>query len=173
MLTVCDFIFHVAHVLVQYLYACGCYIVHAEQVFVYPDKYVGIIADSSAKHDSINVEQVVARLGQTGNSAVNDDFQVRKIPFQPVNQVVLERRDRPVLPGAQSVQPGLAGVDDERTATGFGNSRNKPAKVFITVVPVNTDPCFDSNRTVGRRRHRCDTFGNQGRFCHEACAETA
>ena len=109
-----------------------------------------------------------------GDAAVDDDFQIGKLFFQAVNVIVFQRRNVAVFFGGESVQPCVAGVDDEGFASGFVAQRaDEIGDGLVFGLPVNADAVFDGNGDADRVLHGVEAVGNQHDFVHQTRAERA
>ncbi len=117
--------------------------------------------------------QVLEGLLQGGDAAVDGDGEIRVILFDPVDAGIVERRDLAVLLGAQTAQPGLAGMDDEGIATGVAHLLDEGLQKFIGVLIVDADAGLHRHRNVDQVAHRLDAVGHQCGLSHQAGAEAA
>src|ERR1700752_4854418 len=76
----------------------------------------GIVVRRTAEHHASRVLKVSVDLRPRLDAAVDDDPELRKLALQPVDVIVLERRDLAVLLRRESLQYRVARVDDERAA---------------------------------------------------------
>ena len=128
----------------------------------------------ASDHYAINVLQVSGDCFVGGNAAVDDDFQIGKLLLQAVNVIVFQRRNVAVFFGGKSVQPCVAGVDDEGFAGGFVAQRaDEIGDGLVFGLPVHADAVFDSNGDLDRVLHGVEAVGNQHDFVHQTRAERA
>jgi hypothetical protein len=117
------------------------------------------------------------KLGQrrceVGDAAVEDNRPVGVSAFERVHKRIVERRDRPVVLGAQAVEPGFARVDYERRRIGRLYRFREVDERLARLLLVDADAAFDGHRNVDRRHHSRDGVGDQPRFAHQAGPEPA
>ncbi len=122
---------------------------------------------------AVDREQVFAAFGQRADAAVHDDLQRRAVALQLVHDAVAQRRDLAVLLRRQTVQPGVAGVHDERVAAGGRRRLDEGVEAVRRFVAIDSDAGLHRDRQGARRAHRGDTVGDAGRFGHETCTEAS
>jgi hypothetical protein len=111
--------------------------------------------------------------------AVEHDGQLRKLALELVDQLVAQRRHLAVLLGAQALEPGVAGVDDEDLAAGLGHRADEVAHEGVALFLVDADAVLDRDRQrrlpglrrLGRLAHRAHAVGHQRGLGHQAGAE--
>jgi len=88
------------------------------------------------------------------------NLQVRPLPLQLINKVILERRDRSVVQRAESsVEHRLASVHVELgTSANVVNCRDEVFQVRVRVFGVDADPALDADLCSARaeRQERCE-----------------
>ena len=90
-----------------------------------------------------------------------------------VDKLVVERRDRPIVLGAQALEPGLARVNDERRGARRLHRFSKGEQGLARLLLVHSDAALDRDGNIDRRNHRRHAFGDQPRLAHEAGAEAS
>ena len=133
-----------------------------------------VVIRLASDHYAVNVLQVSGDCFVGGDAAVDDDFQIGKLFFQAVNVIVFQRRNVAVFFGGESVQPCVAGVDDEGFAGGFVAQRaDEIGDGLVFGLPVDADAVFDGNGDADRVLHGVEAVGNQHDFVHQTRAERA
>src|SRR5471032_234052 len=135
--------------------------------------HVGVVIRLAAQHHAVDVLQVQVDLGLGLDAAVDDDFEVRKVALELVGVVVLERRHFAVFLGRQAFQDGVAGVHDERRATGRGDAADEVAHEVVAGDVVDADAVLDGDVDGDGVAHGLDAVGHQLRLGHQAGAERA
>ena len=107
------------------------------------------------------------------DAAVEDDRQLGARGLEPVDAVVVERRDLAVLLRRQTVEPRLARVHDEGAAAGAGDRIDEALQVGLAVLLVDADAALDGDGHGDALLHGGDAGGDQLRLRHEAGAEAA
>src|SRR5476649_2669159 len=88
------------------------------------------------------------------NAAIDDDREIFDPLLQPMNARVIERRDIPVLARAETVEPGLAGVNDQRIRAGGNDGVGETVERFLDVLIVDAEPALDRDGPRHRRLQR-------------------
>ena len=145
----------------------------AEQFGIDVEQTPRLLIGGAAQHDAIDMSKVRPRLCKTADATVDDDGHVRHRRLQPIDPVVVERRDVAIFLRRQSVEPGLAGVNDQRIRAGRDHSLRQRIEGGFGILIVDTDPAFDGDRDGHGLLHRRDASGDQRRLSHQAGAETA
>ena len=132
-----------------------------------------LLIGRASQHHAIDMSEMLLRFSDTADAAIDDDGHVRHCRLQPIDPVIIERRDVAVFLRRQSVEPGLAGMHDQR----IGARRDDAARQFVErnlrILIVDADAAFDGDGNLHRALHRGDAFGNQLRLRHQAGAEAA
>ena len=116
---------------------------------------------------------MLLRLLEAADAAIDDDGHIGQRGLQPVDPVVIERRDVAVFLRRQSVEPGLARVHDQRVGAGGDDAARQRIQRDFRILIVDADPAFDGDRNFHRALHRSDAVGDQLRLRHQAGAEAA
>ena len=133
-----------------------------------------VVVRLASDHYAVNVLQVSGDCFVGGDAAVDDDFQLGKLLLEAVNVIVFQRRNVAVFFGGESVQPCVAGVDDEGFAGGFVAQRaDEIGDGLVFGLPVDADAVFDGNGDADRVLHGVEAVGNQHDFVHQTRAERA
>ena len=91
--------------------------------------------------------------------------------LEPVNAVVVERRNLAILPGRETVEPGFARVHDQRVdPRGFYRGREGIER-RLGILVVDAEAAFDRDRHRHARLHGRDAFRDEPRRGHQAGAE--
>src|SRR5438874_3497464 len=105
-----------------------------------------IVVRGAAEHDAIDVLQVLRNLRVRGNAAVDDDLALREVALEPINVVILERRDLAVLLGREALQHGVARVHDVRAATRLRHRADEVTHEAIVLDLVDADAVLHRHR---------------------------
>ena len=133
----------------------------------------GIMVGGASDHDAIDLFEVPRDFVGRFHPAVYQDFQFGKVFFEPVNDVIAQRRDVAVFFRGKSLEDGVSGVDDEGTAPRFGDFADEVADKVVGMDVIDADAVFDGHVDGDGVAHGGDAARHQRRFFHEACAERA
>ncbi|TYZ62576.1 hypothetical protein PybrP1_004777 [[Pythium] brassicae (nom. inval.)] len=126
----------------------------------------GRVVRRAADHYAVDVGLVQQLLGilDARDAAVQREAQLWKVGLEPIHDIVLERRHRPVLVRTQAFQDALARVYDEVLDAAACNCRNELVELLVAVVVVHADAALD-----------CDLRGARVRLdtAHHAVADVA
>src|SRR5258708_31494027 len=150
-------------------------------VWVYQLKYLGwggkqppwLLIGCAPQHDAVDKAEMVFGLGKACDAAIDDDAHSRQRGLEPIYPVVVERREVTILLRRQSIEPGLAGVDDQRIRAGGDDAARQRIQRDFRILVVDADPAFDGHRNADRALHGVDTGGDQCRLRHQAGAKPA
>src|SRR5262249_10259597 len=107
------------------------------------------------------------------DAAIDDDRHARQRGLQPIDTIIVERRDLAVLLRRQTVKPGLSGMHDQGVATGLDDVARELVERPFRILTVDADPTFHGDRDFHRALHRRDAIPNQLRLRHQTRAEAA
>ena len=145
----------------------------AEQFGVGAEQSPWLLIGRTPQHDAIDKVEMRFRLGETGDAAIDDDGHLRHRGFQPIYPVIVERRDVAILLRRQSVEPGLAGVDDQRVGAGRDDAARQLIQRSFRILIVDADPALHCDRNVHGKLHGMDAVSNQRRLSHQTGAKAA
>ncbi len=111
--------------------------------------------------------------GNVADSTVDTDPQCGKIPLQPIDSRILQRRQVAILLRAQPQQPGLARVHHQMAQTGIDQAADEGLQLSVTITLIDTDPTLHRDRNGHRLAHRAYAIGDARRFQHQTGAEAA
>ena len=117
-----------------------------EKCAVHLCEHPGILIRLPPYHDTVDPCQMLPARLHAGNAPIDDDLEFRKVLFQPVDPVVVEGRYLTVFLGAESLQPGLACMDDKDGTARPGYRANKTTEFLITVPFIYTQTVLHRNR---------------------------
>ena len=112
-----------------------------------------------------------ASLREAPDAAVENDGEVRVVALQPIDALVVERRDVAVFPRRKTLQPRLAGMHDDGRAARIGDRRDEPVERLLLILIVDADAALDRHRQPHRVAHRRHAIGDPPRLGHQAGAE--
>ena len=144
----------------------------AEQHRIDFDQELRNLIGGPPQHDAVDMRKMRLRRLEIGDAAVEDDRPVGMGALQRMDQRIVERRDGPVVFGAQSVEPRLARMDDDAAAPAASPLR-RSAESLLGLLLVDADPAFDGDRNADRGGHRGDAVGHKLGLAHETRAEAA
>ncbi|CCC99889.1 protein of unknown function (plasmid) [Azospirillum baldaniorum] len=145
----------------------------AEQTAVGVGQDVGRLVGGAPDHHAVQRGEMPFRFVQGADAAVDGDGELRVFLLQPVHEVVAQRRDVPVLLGAEPFQPRLAGVHDEVGAAGGGHGADELVERRPFLHLVDGDPRLHGDGDRHRLAHGADQAGDQIGLGHQAGAEAA
>ncbi len=125
------------------------------------------------QHDPADMGKVRFRFAKRPDPAIDDDRQIRPRSFEPVNPLIVERRQLAVFFRAETAQPGFARVNDEGVAARCGDGLDETGEIGLAVLIVDADPAFYRYRHANCGTHGRDAFGDEPRLGHQAGAEPA
>ena len=132
-----------------------------------------LLIGGAPQHDTVDMGEMLLRLRDAADAAIDDDGDIRQRCLQPIDAVVVERRDIAVLLRRQSVQPGFSRMHDQRIAPAATTPRASVSRADFRVLVVDADAAFHRDRNFHRALHRGNAVGHQRRLRHQACAEAA
>ena len=124
-----------------------------------------------AEHGTVDLVEMADGIRHRRNAAIDADETFRKPGLQPVDPLIVERRDVAVLLRAQALQPGLAGMHPQGVGTSGKDTIGQDVEGWLRVLIVDADAAFDGDRYPYRCLHRRDTVGNECWGFHKAGAE--
>ena len=133
----------------------------------------GVVIGLAPEHGAVGVLQVLSNLGVGLDAAVNGNREGRKVLLELVGQVVTQRRNLAVFFGAQTLQPGVARVDDEHPAPRFAHLADKIAHKAVTLFFVDARAVLHGDGHIHHVAHGFDAIGHQRWLVHQAGAKGA
>jgi hypothetical protein len=133
----------------------------------------GVVISLTTDHHAVNALELFVHLHGSVDTAVDHDAQLRKIFFEPVHHLITQRRHFAVFFGRQALQPGVAGVHDESSATSLADDANKVAHKVVTLALVDADAVLHGDRHAHHIEHGFNAIGHQLRLRHQAGPESA
>ena len=120
--------------------------------------------------------QLLSHLGTGGDAAIDANAEVWKFGFKLVHHRVTQRRHLAVGFGRQTLEPGVARMDDEGLATGFTDGPHKIAHEGVTLGFVDANAVLHGDWHLARVhhiQHRLHAIGHQLGLGHQARAKSA
>ena len=145
----------------------------AEQLGIRRQQSPRLLIGRAPQHHAVDVNKMPLGLAEAGDAAIDDDGHVGHGSLQPVDPIVVERRDVAIFLRRQSIEPGLAGVDDQRIGAGSDHAAGQRIQRDFRILVVDADPALDRDRNAHCALHGIDAFSDQRRLRHQAGAETA
>src|SRR5690606_15120272 len=101
--------------------------------------------------------------------AVEHDGRLRVLAPEAEHAAVVQGRDLAVLPGAETLEPGLASVHHEDPAAGPGHRGDEALQALVVVLVVDPDAALHGHRHMGRhgRDHGRHAVGHPFRLAHQ------
>src|SRR5262249_62398102 len=115
--------------------------------------------------------QVVQRLVDVRDAAIEHGTEIRVRGFEPVDACVIEWRDVAILARRETIEPGLARVYDQRGHTGLLDRAGERFEGFLWILIIDADAAFDRDRQLDRARHGGDADPDKGGVRHQTGAE--
>src|SRR5580704_13732310 len=137
------------------------------------DERPRLLIGGAAHHHAVDPTEMRKRRLDPANAAVKNDSQAGMRTFEPIDAIVIEWRDFAVVLWRKSLQPGLAGMDDERIGAGLLDTLCKNLERLFGILLVDADPAFDGDGYGHRGLHRRNAFADKSRLGHQAGAEAA
>ena len=113
------------------------------------------------------------RVLDAADAAVENDGEARVRGLQPIDAPIIERRHLAVLLRRQAVEPGLAGVHDERVGAGLFDGLRKNFERVFRVLVVDADAALHRDRHRDGRFHRGHAVAHERGLRHQTSAEAA
>ena len=132
-----------------------------------------LLIGRASQHDAIDMRKMRLCFRKARDAAVDDDGHAGHRGLQPIDPVVVERRDVAIFLRRQSIEPGLAGVDNKRVRAGGDHAARERIERDFRILVVDADPALDRDGNADRALHRGDAVGDQRRLRHQAGAEAA
>ena len=107
------------------------------------------------------------------NAAVEHDGETAMRSLEPVDAGVVERRHVTVLARRKTIEPGLAGMHDERGDPGLLHRMGQRFERLLRVLLVDSDAAFDRHRQLDAAGHGGDAVADERGLGHQAGAEAA
>ena len=125
----------------------------------------------AADHDSVDMRELLMHLSGGVDAAVDHDLKLRKIILELVHELITQGRDFTVFFGRKTLQPGVAGVDDEGLATRLADRSHEITNKPVALALVNANTVLDRDRQAHRIAHGPDTVGHELGLGHQASAK--
>lgn len=132
-----------------------------------PRVFVGFASD----HHAVQVLQLLFHLVERLDAAVDADVQFGHLRLEAVHEIVMQRRDFAVLLGRETLEPRLAGVDNEYAAARIADCLYKVLEELPTVELVYPDTALDGDGNAYGILHGLEAVGHEVLALHEAGAE--
>ena len=143
----------------------------AEQPLIHLREHIGVLIGGAPEHDAIDMRQMLARLAERPDAAIDDDGEVRPPRLHAIHPVIVDRRHVAVLFRAQAFEPGLARMHDEGAAAALRPPLDEAVEALLRILVVDADAAFDRDRHLGAFAHRRDQVGDKLGLGHQAGAE--
>ena len=132
-----------------------------------------LLIGGAAHHHAVDMVQMRKRRLDAADAAVENDGEPRMRAFEPIDAIVIERRNFAVFLRRQTFEPGFARMHDERIGARALDRLRKNFERRFRILVVDADAAFDRDRDRHRRLHRGDAIADQCRLRHQAGAEAA
>ncbi len=100
----------------------------------------------AAEHDAVDFLEMLPALSEIGNSAIDDDRQVRILALDLIDEIVVERRHVAIFLRRQSIQPRLARMHDEDADAGCFTAFEHQSERVMRFLIVDTEAALDRHR---------------------------
>ena len=148
-------------------------LVRAEDTPIHFGEQIRHLVSGPAEHDAVDVLQVLLRLIERTDAAVDHNGELGMGRLEAVDAIIVKRRHIAVLLRREPLKPGFPRVDDECGATSCRDGRNESLKIGLAVLIVDADAALHSNRHLAGSLHGSHALGNQLRLCHKAGAKAS
>src|SRR6266850_1745317 len=132
-----------------------------------------VVIRGSAEHHAIHMIRMKFDFFVRADAAVDHDSELRKVLLQPIDVLVLERRNLAVLFRREALEDGIARVDDEGPAAGRGDRGDKVPEKGVILDPVDAGSMLHRDRNADFAPDSRDALRDQRRLGHQAGAESA
>jgi len=147
----------------------------SEQAAVGVDQDVGgTLVGGASDHCAVHAAgQMMFHVVKALQTAVDGNVEPGERPLHGVDKRIVERRNLAVLLRAQTLEPGLAGVDGEGSHAGRGHGAQEGGQNLVRHLVVHPDAALDRDGPGLGRDHRRADVGHAPGLAHEDSAETA
>src|SRR5262249_13398139 len=132
-----------------------------------------VLVGGTSHHHAIDRPQVLQRLIDVRDAAIEHDIKIGMRGFEAVDARVIEWRDVTILARRETVEPGLARVYDQCGGAGPLDPPGDRLKGVLRILIVDADTAFDRDRQLDRAGHGSDAVADERRLRHQAGAEAA
>src|SRR5215469_3595 len=132
-----------------------------------------VLIGGTSHHHAIEAPQVLQRLIDVRDAAIEHDAKTGMRGFEPVDASVIEWRDVAILARRETVEPGLARVHDQRGDAGLLDRTDERLECLLRILIVDADTALDRDRQLYRAGHGGDAVANEGGLRHQTGAEAA
>jgi hypothetical protein len=132
---------------------------------------IRVLIRQAAEHDAVHMGKMGFCLVKGGDAAIEHDLERLMIALQPIDALIVQRRDGAILLGRETLEPGLARVNDQRGAACARDRGRKAFEPFLLILFVDADAAFDGDRNRHGGTHRGQTFADAAGLGHETGAE--
>src|SRR3954468_1697304 len=130
-----------------------------------------LLIRSAAHHHTVDMVEMLRGIFDAADPAIDRDIELRPSALQPIHAIVIERWDIAVLARRESVEPGLARVNDERVDTCRDHIAGQRVERLLRVLLVNPDAALHRDRHSHGGLHRGHALTHELRLRHQAGAE--
>ena len=130
-----------------------------------------LLIGGAAHHHAVDVLEMARGLLDARDAAIDRDVQRRIGALEPIDAVVVERRDIAVLARREPVEPGFARMHDQRIGAGRDHGAGERVERLFRVLLVDADAALHRDRQRDRGLHGGDAIADQRRLGHQAGAE--
>src|SRR5215470_5745471 len=143
----------------------------AEQHGIDGQKTPRLLIGGAPHHDTVDAHKMRRGLIEVDDAAVEHDGQIGMRGLEPIDAVVVERRDVAVLARGKPVDPSLARMHDARGDAGPLDCACERHERFFRILLVDADAAHEGDRHRDLRRHGGNAVAHQRGLRHQAGAE--
>jgi hypothetical protein len=119
------------------------------------------------------MRQMFGGFSDADDAAIDDDRHVGHCRLEPIDAVVVQRRNVAVLFRRQAVEPRLARMHDQAVGAGGDHRACQRIECDFGILIINADAALDGDRHIDSLLHRGHTARHQIRLGHQARPEAA
>src|SRR3954470_11384931 len=112
-----------------------------------------------------------ARILDARDAAVDRDVERGPRALQPIDAIVVERRNVTILAWREAVEPSLARVHDQRIDAGRHDNARECIERLFRILLVDAEAALHRDRNPDSRLHRGNALTDKLRLGHQAGAE--
>ena len=143
----------------------------AEEARIHLGQQHRIVIGGAAQHHAVDMAQMLVRLFQRLDAAIDQDGEAGSFVLHAIDQAVIQRRHVAVFLGRQAFQPRFAGMNREHRHAGSSAGIDQRTQGSFRILVVHPDAALHRDRNGNCSAHCGDTLRHQRRLPHKTSAE--